>query len=457
MSTPEKLTTALESVVGKAYLLTDAAVLDYAVDGVLPRLVVCPEDEAQIAAVMRLTNEYQATVFPRGGGSHTALGQTPTRVDVVLSLQRLQRLLAYEPADMTTTVQAGLRLADLQRTLVGHRQQLALDPPAAATTTVGGMVAANMSGPRRLLYGTARDLLLGIAVITADGTRAKAGGRVVKNVTGYDLNKLYIGSLGTLAVIVELTFKVHPLPPGEATLGIGFSRQADMLAMLRTTLELPLRLSSLELLNAAAAVALSRRAGIPAPETDYLLIARVEGPSAAMQKQVQRLVAALQMLPAVGSLAVQMWDEREQACLWREIEEFPVAMHAQAPQGVMNKVSVQVTDMPALCQEVAKLSPTAGAAWPVLAHAGSGIAYVHIPPGEHTSADPAPMLAHLRALDACIARWRGHRVIERAPVAVKRHCQVWGPPRDDFALMRAIKATFDPHHRLNPGRFIGGL
>ena len=263
MSTLEGLATALESVVGSAYLLTNTAVAEYAIDGVPPVMVVFPADEAQITDVLRLASEYRATVFPRGGGSHTFVGQTPARVDLVLSVQRLERQLDYEPADLTTTVQAGVRFLELQRALGGRGQFLALDPPVSATTTMGGMVATNVSGPRRLLYGTTRDMLLGLAVITVDGKRTKAGGRVVKNVTGYDLNKLYIGSLGTLAIIVELTYKLHPLPPGELTLGFGCAQHTDLSPMLQTLLQLPLRLNSLELLNAVACETLAANASLP--------------------------------------------------------------------------------------------------------------------------------------------------------------------------------------------------
>src|SRR4029450_3745550 len=185
--------------------------------------------------------------------------------------------LRYELSDLTTTVQAGVRFAELQYTLRNRGQFLALDPPVTATTTLGGVVATNVSGPRRLLYGTARDVLLGLAVITVDGKRTKAGGRVVKNVTGYDLNKLYIGSLGTLAIIVELTCKLHPLPPGELTLGIGCAGEADLAPILQMILQLPLRLNSLELLNAAACETLATHTDFPLADTGDMLIARVDG------------------------------------------------------------------------------------------------------------------------------------------------------------------------------------
>ena len=293
MSTLDALATALQSVVGENHLLTDAAAAPYAVDDVLPGLVALPEDEAQVADVLRLADEHGATVFPRGGGSHTPLGATPERVDVVLSVERLRRQLAYEPGDMTTTVQAGMPLGELQGVLKAQGQFLALDPPATAATTIGGVIATNASGPRRLLYGTARDAVLGISVVTADGTRSKAGGRVVKNVTGYDLVKLYIGSLGTLAVIVELTCKVHPLPPGEQTLGIACAGHADIQPLLNTLMRLPLRLNSLELLNSTALAMLQNSSGVAVPSSPYLFLARLEGDAAVTDSQKQRIEEAL--------------------------------------------------------------------------------------------------------------------------------------------------------------------
>lgn len=448
----DKLATALQAVVGAEALLTDAtAVAAYAVDGVVPALVALPADEAQLADVLRLANEHQATVFPRGGGSHMTLGQTPLQVDLVLSVQRLRQQLAYEPGDMTTTVQAGMCLHELQQRLGQQGQFLALDPPATAATTLGGVIATNASGPRRYLYGTARDVVLGMAVVGIDGTRTKAGGRVVKNVTGYDLNKLYIGSLGTLAVIVELTCKLHPLPPGEATLGVGYAHHTDTLPLLQLLTQLPLRLNSLELLNAAATTALTQRAHVVAPDTPYLLLARVEGTPEVTASQHQRLSAALRHVALTSPATMHQWaTTEEQDRLWTGLAEF---LHT-AP-GVCSKVSLLMSQLPTLCETVQALSTEVPC--PLVAHAGNGIAYVNIPPGDAAASDAQRLLAQLQALDVSIAGLRGQRVIERAPAEIKRQCQVWGAPGDSFPLMQAIKASFDPDCRLNPGRFIGGL
>lgn len=457
MSTLDGLAAALQSEVGNDHLFTGDATLDYAVDGVQPALVVFPADETQVAAVMRVTDEYRAAVCPRGGGSHLHLGQPPSRVDVVMSLQRLQQQVAYEPADMTTTVQAGLPLADLQAALGEQGQFLALDPPATATATVGGIVATNMSGPRRLLYGSARDLLLGVTVIGADGKRTRAGGRVVKNVTGYDLNKLYIGSLGTLAVIVEMTFKLHPLPLGEHTVGFGFSHPTDMLQLLQTLLHLHLRVNSLELFNAPAGALLAQRAGLVLPEETYLIIARVEGPPEVTRPQEERMVEALRALPLASPLTVHTWNAAEQTRLWQTVQTFSWEMCKAAPGSVVSKVSLRMSELATFCQQMQQAAAAAGVAWPIFAHAGSGMAYINIRHADSAEAAPADVLQHLERLDACVNRLQGRRVVEHAPVEIKRHCNVWGVPGDDFPLMRAIKASFDPNHRLNPGRFIGGL
>ena len=448
MSTLDRLATALQSVVGEKHLLADAAAAPYAVDEVLPSLVALPEDDSQVADVLRLADEHDATVFPRGGGSHLALGGTPERVDVVLSVERLRRQLAYEPGDMTTTVQAGMPLGELQGILRAQGQFVALDPPATAATTVGGVIATNASGPRRLLYGTARDVVLGVGMATADGIRTKAGGRVVKNVTGYDLTKLYIGSLGTLGVILELTYKVHPLPPGEETIGIACAAHADVLPVLNTLLRLPLRLNSLELLNAAALAALrASGGGVSAPSSPYLFVARLEGDAAVTASQKQRIAAAMRDLSLSAPAQTLAWQPEEQQRLWPSL-----GTQAFLPDAVSAKVGLRITDLAAFCAAIEALP--ADPPWLLHAHAGNGIVSIQIPAAGRSE---KALLAQIQALDARVARLNGHRVIERAPVAVKRRCEVWGPVRDNFAVMQALKASYDPRRRLNPGRFIGGL
>src|SRR5579875_1138320 len=190
---------ALHEQVPASTVLLDSAVLQrYAVDELEPRAVILPSSTEEAARVVALAHQYQVSLLPRGGGAHLGLGGIPTGLDAVIELSRLSRLLEHEAADLTCQTEAGITLAALQSQLATRGQRLALDPPHAEQATIGGILATNASGPRRFRYGTARDLVIGLRTIQADGEIARSGGRVVKNVAGYDLNKLYIGSLGTL-------------------------------------------------------------------------------------------------------------------------------------------------------------------------------------------------------------------------------------------------------------------
>ncbi|MGE3537395.1 MAG: FAD-binding oxidoreductase [Candidatus Tectimicrobiota bacterium] len=459
MSIPDGLAAALESELGSASLLTGSATAAYAIDGIAPAMVALPTHIEEVAAVLRRAGEQQCTIVPRGGGSHIWLGQTPQQVDLVLSMQRLQQQLAYEPADMTTTVQAGICMLTLQQMLARSGQRVALDPPLTPTTTLGGLVAANRSGPRRLLYGTARDVLLGMTVVTLDGKCTKSGGRVVKNVTGYDVTKLYIGSLGTLAVLAELTVKLHPLPPGEVTIGVECAHGADLLPVLQMLLQLPLRLNSLELLNSTACVAVRMDTDVAMADSAYMVLARMEGLPTVLQSQERRVREALRRMALRRAPAVYTWSPAEQERLWQGVGALlrGERVTQQVAETMLMQVSLRMSDLPAFCQTVEDTARQFACPCAVVAHAGNGIVYVHLPVAAPTASESARLLECLQAIDACVARLGGRRVLERAPVMVKQQCQVWGATGDDFPLMRAIKTAYDPHGRLNPGRFIGGL
>jgi glycolate oxidase FAD binding subunit len=213
MSPP--LLRSLADVVGEAHCLGGADRAPYVVDGRTPCGVVFPGSAEEVARVVRVAATAGVPVVPWGGGTQMHRGAPPADGAVVLGLRRLDRVLEHEPADLTATAEAGITVDLLQAALGARGQWLPLDPPAPAETTLGGVLAANLSGPRRHGYGTARDHVIGIRVVTADGQLVRAGGKVVKNVAGYDLAKLYIGSRGTLGIVVDATLKLRPCP--EAT------------------------------------------------------------------------------------------------------------------------------------------------------------------------------------------------------------------------------------------------
>jgi len=206
---------ALSEALGAENVLTGAGTAAYRVAGADPTAAVVPREEADVSRTLALAFREGLGVVPWGGGAHQSLGRPPSRYDVALDLSRMNRVVAYEPADMTATVQAGIRLTDLQQHLGTANQFWPLDPPLADRATVGGIVAASLAGPLRCRYGSVRDLVLGVRVAHADGTVTKAGSRVVKNATAYDVTKLYTGSYGTLGVLLEATLRLQPRPAVE--------------------------------------------------------------------------------------------------------------------------------------------------------------------------------------------------------------------------------------------------
>ncbi|MEK7700920.1 MAG: FAD-binding oxidoreductase, partial [candidate division NC10 bacterium] len=246
----------LRAAVGPANVLTGVDLSPHVVEGRTPEAAVFPASIEEVAAVIGLAAEAALPVTPWGGGTAASVGMPAARAGLVVGLSRLNRLVEHEPGDLTATVEAGVTVEALQAALRSRGQWLSLDPPDAERATVGGVLSTNASGPRRHLYGTARDLLIGVTVVTAEGAVVKGGGKVVKNVAGYDLPKLFIGSYGTLGIIVEATVKLRPLPDDERLVGVSFDRLKDAGTAVRALMASDLIPNAVELLDAIAGSAL---------------------------------------------------------------------------------------------------------------------------------------------------------------------------------------------------------
>src|SRR5215813_4899212 len=248
----------LRSLVGPAHVLAGVDCSRYVLEGRTPEAVVFPGSKEEIAAILTLAGEHQVPVLPWGGGTALGVGAPPTRVGLVLGLKRLNRVLEHEPGDLTATVEAGITLAALQAHLGKRGQWLSLDPAQADRATLGGVLSSNDAGPRRHLYGSCRDLLIGLTVITASGATVKGGGKVVKNVAGYDLPKLFIGAFGTLGVIVEATVKLRPRPDADRLVIVRFGHLKEAGAAARAVMSSDLLPSALDLLDAEACKSLGQ-------------------------------------------------------------------------------------------------------------------------------------------------------------------------------------------------------
>lgn len=428
---PAALASRLDALLGPGRATTTGMAL-WAVDGVMPRVAARPADAEQVAAVLRVCGEAGAPVMPRGGGTAVDVGNPPRDAFVVLLTDRLSRVVDHDHGNLTVTVEAGISLEALGRALGTHRQFLPLEPPRAEAATAGGTVAVNLNGPRRMLYGGTRDLVIGIRAVQSNGVAIRWGGKTVKNVAGYDMGKLLVGSLGSLGVITELTFKVFPLPEVSRTTAVWSTDLAPLAALAARVHASPLQPSAMVLMTPAAQAVPGRTAAG--------LLVRAEGVEAAVSRQERDV----REWAAGAGLEVEVLSGDAEAAAWRAVRDFGWEGGRAAI-----RVSVPSGEVAALIEELRRLLPgDAG----VVAHAGVGAVWIS---AEAAKIQPS-LLTALRGLAGLHS---GSLLLARAPRALKDSGDVWWPAPEPSALelMRGLKRAFDPSGIMNPGRSAAGL
>jgi len=422
------LLAALRETLGDGAVQT--ADLDlFAVDGLTPGAVVAPGDEAGVGSALRLAAAAGAGVIPLGSRLHAALGNIPRRYTITLSLSRLNRLLEYEPADLTATVEAGMTLAGVQQTLASQGQWLPVD--AAPGSTIGGVLASGFVGPCRHRYGAPRDFLIGIGAVLADGRGVKAGGRVVKNVAGYDMGKLYAGSLGTLAVITRATFKLAPLPAARALVVLPGDTAAAAASIGFEADDRGLALEAAEVVNGRTLTTM----GLSNPRP-WAALLRLSGSQGAVERSLVELAA---LAPSARATVL---SGEEEARAWAAYTASP-----QAP--LVLRLSVLPSQVPAALDHLVAETEDYGGT--VAASLTTGIVRARC------SAATDDAVGLIEGIQPWVAGLGGACVVEAATPAVKTAVDVFGPQRPDFELMRRIKEQFDPQGVLSPGRFVGRL
>jgi len=426
---------AFAAIVGGEHLTTAPSQLAAAaIDGATPRWLARPGSLDQVSRVMALASAEGLAVAPRGSGSALDLGAPPSRLDAVLDLSRLAGILEYVPADMVATVQAGVTLDTLGRELGKHGQMLALDPYGGASRTVGGVLATNASGQRRFRYGTGRDLLLGARFVQADGTVTWGGSKVVKSVTGYDIPKLLTGSLGTLGVIVEATLRLHPVQPASGSWLFSFTSREAAGALAAGVLASSLEPERLAWLNAGA--------------LDRVGSEKAEAAVAASVATVAEAVTSQGAL--LGSMA-----SRFGARVSALDEGFWTRMGGALASPMVVKLASEIRRLPFWAGEIERVTSRHGLTVSLVGETGNGILRAALEGSVSPDTWARELVAPLRE---ALAAEGGSLVVERAPLDLKRAADVWGPlPETALAVMKRLKAEFDPRRVLNPGRFVGGL
>ena len=401
------------------------------------RFVACPTSTKEAAALMRAAAGLNLSVVPRGTGSRLDWGQRPRSCDLIIDTRKLDQVVEHAAGDLVVTVQPGVRLSELQDKLATEGQRLALDPPGG---TIGGILATGVAGPLRFRFGAPRDLLIGITVVLADGTVAKAGGKVVKNVAGYDLGKLFAGSYGTLGLITQATFRLHPLPAASAIVTVDRPDPVSAAAAVRAMADSPLAPSAVD---------------IDWPETSapIAVAALLEGDETSVAERSSRISDILK--PRTAEIAVGPFPSGRPRIGWPGL----------AAGGTLVKVAFWPGHLGSVLSAIRTAAEEHGLD-PALGGSAAGVLQVAV--GQAAPPDTVGRFAGtLRDRLTGIMR-SGGRLTERippsvasavvlyAPSEVRSEVDMWGPV-PSLDLMRAVKNQFDPDHRMAPGRFAGGI
>ena len=413
------LVSSLESIVGPDNISGD---FQLTLDGLRPKLVARPASTDEVAACMTICSELEAAVVPAGQMTWLDCGNPLSRADVLLSLERMNRIIEYSPPDLTATVEAGVTLSAFNALTSAERQWLPLDPPGFKYATLGAIAACNSSGPLRLGLGTPRDYVIGLRLVHADGSESRAGGKVVKNVAGYDMNKLYVGSYGTLAIITELTFKLRPLSDQSSTIIITSKLRDGLFQLAGRVLASELQPASLVLTH--------RLFDSPAPSLEDALLIRFNDNKAAVDHQVEWV---LQAIDENHKATVLMEDQADK--IWAAVSDFD-------PLTIRVRLSLPLSAVPAALEKALQAHIDCVAT----ADIGTGIIRIAFAADDRSAAD------QIKRLREQAGRANGTLLIEKASVEVRRAADAWGDVGRAAGLMQSLKSRFDPQSLLNPGK-----
>lgn len=429
----------MEEIVGPDGVEQDPSRLaSFAIDGVTPAVVVTPAGVQQTCEILGYANAQRLVVVPAGGFTQQGTGAIPERIDIVLRTTHLAAVEHYDPGDLTIGIGAGTTIAAVESLIGEHRQLLPLDVAKPGRSTVGGVLATAAHGPLKHACGGARDFCIGVRFVTADGKFAKGGGRVVKNVAGYDLMKLLIGSYGTLAVIVGASFKLFPAPRQTCTFVCDFERLDQTIGFRDRIMHSKLAPLSLEVVSEHAQPILA------AENVDgWRILLRAAGSDAVLGRYRKEL----------GSAVSREVNGATEANWWRDIADFPATVMDKWPNAMLLRVDLPPSAALEVLQGAERVALENNFIPAIVGRIGvTALITAFIP----VAVDPPAAMQYVSAVSAFRSGLGrdSSAVVLQCPVEAKRHFSVWGSSPTDVAPMRAIKKALDENNILNRGRFL---
>jgi len=476
----EKLTRLSERI-GPNRVGTGASVIDaYAVDGLRPRAVIFPRNGREVSEVVRMASRETLSIVPYGSGTKMRMGNVPSRLDLVVASSRMDHMLDVDTANLTITVEAGVRFRDIQARLATEEDRcylpledlstsgdelicsdrsnsgsfLPMDPPFSDTATIGGIVAANSSGPRRLLYRFPRDLLLGVRFVAPNGELIGTGGKTVKNVSGYDISKLMVGSCGSLGFICDLTFKLLPLPERMETVFVSFESLTDALALGAAILDSPLVPAAVEIMNLTSCEHLSCRERKDVRVSPYAVAVAIESFEPAVNRMRDEI---LELGSRLGSAGHACFAEEDHRRFWLTVSH----LQASAAGSFSLPVTFQLTYPISCMTEIVEFAEASlfesHMEHTLLVHGGTGASVITVSGNPDGGRGGGRSISLIHKLLTQCRESGGNLIIQSAPSELKPDLKMWGESGPDQPVMERIKRELDPFGIFSPGRFVGGL
>jgi glycolate oxidase FAD binding subunit len=446
----------LGEITGDSNVTTDPArIAAYQIDGRSPAAVVRPGSSEEIVEIVQFAAREKLAIVPTGARTKLGIGMPPRKYDLALDMTRMDRIVSYDPGDLTLSVEPGIALQKIAGALAEHRQFLPLTVPFMERATAGGTIASGVDSPLRQIYGTARDFVLGMEFVTGDGIAAKSGGRVVKNVTGYDIHKMMIGALGTLGVITRINFRTFPLPRALRTCIATFRGTAGACELRHAIAKSVLRPQSVEILAASGASTseLGRRAAISFENDRWSAVVSFAGDEQVLNRDRRELEALARSVDrnALESFTELRAEPAENVS--RYISSLPAAILEHSPAAAIFKISALPTDLAGLSAEIQSIKIP----WLVMMR-GLGVTYLALLPPDRSEKSLQLLKEECGRIFSLSGKvpW-GRCMLPWCPPELKSEINVWGAPARDFPLMHKLKNVFDPGGTLSPGRFMGGI